>query len=99
MHNSNNYLLVTAYLPGIGCDIHTSFYLQAHNMVRGITGYDVGNGPFISIHNDFHGQASSPAWTGAKRLTDRAKHKLLGSKWDMAEAGVQLLWAPSLNTR
>ncbi|KAJ7937468.1 hypothetical protein B0H13DRAFT_2302630 [Mycena leptocephala] len=25
-------------------------YLQAHDMIRGITGYGAGNGPFISIH-------------------------------------------------
>ena len=30
-------------------------------MIRGITGYGAGNGPFISIHDGFEGTAS---WAG-----------------------------------
>ncbi|KAF7359593.1 Glycoside hydrolase family 5 protein [Mycena venus] len=57
-----------AYLPGIGRDVLTSFYLQAHNMIRGITGYGAGNGPFISIHDGFQGTAS---WAGFLPGSDR----------------------------
>ncbi|KAJ7882227.1 glycoside hydrolase superfamily [Mycena olivaceomarginata] len=38
-------------------------YLQACNMMRGITGYGAGNGPFISIHDGFQG---TPWWTGSR---------------------------------
>jgi hypothetical protein len=31
----------------------TSSYLQAHNMIRGITGYGEGNGPYIAISDGF----------------------------------------------
>ncbi|KAJ7823169.1 hypothetical protein B0H14DRAFT_3470262 [Mycena olivaceomarginata] len=48
-----------AYLHGIGRDVLTSLYLQAHNMIRGIMGYGAGNGPFI--HDGFQGTAW---WTG-----------------------------------
>ncbi|KAL1745091.1 glycoside hydrolase family 5 protein [Schizophyllum fasciatum] len=37
----------------IGMDAITSFYLEAHNMVRDITGYGEGNGPYIAIHDGF----------------------------------------------
>jgi hypothetical protein len=29
-------------------------YLQAHDMIRGITGYGEGNGPYIAIHDSFN---------------------------------------------
>ncbi|KAJ6595049.1 hypothetical protein DFH09DRAFT_1412906 [Mycena vulgaris] len=32
--------------------------LEAHNMIRGITGYGAANGPFMSIHDGFQGVAS-----------------------------------------
>ncbi|KAJ7907081.1 hypothetical protein B0H13DRAFT_2503494 [Mycena leptocephala] len=43
-------------------------YLQAHNMIRGITGYSAGYGPFISIRVDFQGTAS---WAGFLLESDR----------------------------
>jgi hypothetical protein len=43
-------------------------YLQAHNMIRGITGTGEGNGPFISIHDGFNGTA---AWAGFLPGSDR----------------------------
>jgi len=43
-----------ALLTTIGQAELTSFYLQAHNMIRGITGYGQGNGPYISIHDGFN---------------------------------------------
>jgi len=30
-------------------------YLEAHNMIRSITGYGEGNGPYIAIHDGFTG--------------------------------------------
>ncbi|KAJ7819550.1 glycoside hydrolase superfamily, partial [Mycena olivaceomarginata] len=47
--------------PGIGYDVLTSFFLQTHNIIRGITGNGAGNGPFISIYDDFQGITS---WAG-----------------------------------
>lgn len=32
----------------------TRSYLHAHNMIRGITGYGAGNGPYIAIHDGFN---------------------------------------------
>nr|ADX07305.1 putative cellulase/exo-1,3-beta-glucanase [Flammulina velutipes] len=39
----------------IGMDQITSFYLEAHDLIRGITGYGEGNGPYIAIHEAFLG--------------------------------------------
>ncbi|KAJ6496446.1 hypothetical protein C8R45DRAFT_1094685 [Mycena sanguinolenta] len=53
-----------AYLPAIGRDVPTSFYLQAHDMIRGIMGYGARNGPFIRISRaPRRGRVSSPART------------------------------------
>jgi hypothetical protein len=38
-------------------DIYIS-YLQAHDMIRNITGYGEGNGPYIAIHDGFQGLSS-----------------------------------------
>ncbi|KAJ7929518.1 glycoside hydrolase [Mycena leptocephala] len=57
-----------ALMSTIGRDQLTSFYLQAHNMIRGITGTGEGNGPFISIHDGFNGTA---AWAGFLPGSDR----------------------------
>ncbi|KAJ6502951.1 glycoside hydrolase family 5 protein [Mycena vitilis] len=57
-----------ALLSTIGRDQLTSFYLEAHNMIRGITGLGEGNGPFISIHDGFDGTAS---WAGFLPGSDR----------------------------
>ncbi|KAJ6558743.1 glycoside hydrolase family 5 protein [Mycena vulgaris] len=46
-------ILNEALLTTIGREQLSSFYLEAHNMIRGITGYGAGNGPFISIHDGF----------------------------------------------
>ncbi|KAF5367021.1 hypothetical protein D9758_003863 [Tetrapyrgos nigripes] len=40
-------------VAAIGKDAITSFLLQAHTMIREITGFGQGNGPFIAIHNGF----------------------------------------------
>ncbi|KAJ7683958.1 glycoside hydrolase superfamily, partial [Mycena rosella] len=47
-----------ALLGIIGKDQLTSFYLEAHTMIRGITGYGEGNGPYIAIHDGFQSLAS-----------------------------------------
>ncbi|KAJ7463501.1 glycoside hydrolase family 5 protein [Mycena galericulata] len=57
-----------ALVSTIGKDQITSFYLEAHNMIRSITGYGAGNGPFISIHDGFVGVA---AWAGFLPGSDR----------------------------
>jgi aryl-phospho-beta-D-glucosidase BglC (GH1 family) len=43
-----------ALLTTIGQNELTSFYLQAHTMIRGITGIGAGNGPYIAIHDGFN---------------------------------------------
>ncbi|RPD58867.1 glycoside hydrolase [Lentinus tigrinus ALCF2SS1-7] len=43
-------------LEVIGRDQLTRFYLQVHDMIRGITG--IGKGPYIVIHDSFQGTAS-----------------------------------------
>ncbi|KAG6840682.1 hypothetical protein C0991_005143, partial [Blastosporella zonata] len=43
-------------------------YLEAHTMIRSITGYGEGNGPYISIHDGFAGLA---AWGGFLKGSDR----------------------------
>ncbi|KAJ4463749.1 glycoside hydrolase superfamily [Lentinula edodes] len=57
-----------ALLTTIGKDQLTDFYLEAHNMIRGITGLGAGNGPFISIHDGFVGLDS---WAGFLPGSDR----------------------------
>jgi hypothetical protein len=43
-------------------------YLQAHTIIRGITGYGEGNGPYISIHDGFSGLSN---WVGFLPQSDR----------------------------
>lgn len=43
-------------------------YLEAHTMIRSITGYGAGHGPFIVIHDGFTGLQS---WTGFLPQSDR----------------------------
>ncbi|KAF8195623.1 glycoside hydrolase family 5 protein [Mycena galopus ATCC 62051] len=52
----------------IGKDSLTSFYLDGHNMIRGITGYGEGNGAYIAIHDGFQSLAS---WAGFLAGSDR----------------------------
>ncbi|KAI9465211.1 glycoside hydrolase family 5 protein [Lactarius psammicola] len=44
-----------ALVGTIGKDQMTAFYLQAHDIIRNITGYGEGNGPYIAIHDGFVG--------------------------------------------
>ncbi|KAF8633475.1 hypothetical protein AX15_001435 [Amanita polypyramis BW_CC] len=52
----------------IGMDQITSFYLKAHDMIRNITGFGEGNGPYIAIHDGFEG---TQAWAGFLQGSDR----------------------------
>ncbi|KAF7352577.1 Glycoside hydrolase family 5 protein [Mycena venus] len=57
-----------ALLGIIGKDSLTSFYLEAHTMIRGITGYGEGNGPYIAIHDGFQ---SLDSWANFLQGSDR----------------------------
>ncbi|KAH7929557.1 glycoside hydrolase family 5 protein [Leucogyrophana mollusca] len=57
-----------ALVSTIGKDQITSFYLQAHDMIRNITGYGEGHGPYIAIHDGFQGVSS---WAGFLQGSDR----------------------------
>ncbi|KAJ7590552.1 glycoside hydrolase family 5 protein [Mycena floridula] len=57
-----------AALHVIGRDQLTSFYLEAHNMIRNITGVGAGNGPYISVHDGFDGEGP---WAGFLTGSDR----------------------------
>lgn len=43
-------------------------YLQAYNIIRGITGFGAGKGPYISIHDGFQGTST---WAGFFPGADR----------------------------
>lgn len=57
-----------AYVATIGEEAIRHFYYQAVTMMRSITGYGAGNGPVISIHDGFLGQAK---WVGFLKGADR----------------------------
>ncbi|KAJ3565745.1 hypothetical protein NP233_g7440 [Leucocoprinus birnbaumii] len=57
-----------ALISTIGRDTLSSFYLEAHDMIRNITGVGEGNGPWISIHDGFQGIS---AWSDFMRGSDR----------------------------
>ncbi|GAA5970276.1 hypothetical protein JCM11641_001645 [Rhodosporidiobolus odoratus] len=48
-------LLNEPMLAVIGPDALRSFYTQAYETVRNITGYGKGNGPFLALHDGFKG--------------------------------------------
>ncbi|KAG9030727.1 hypothetical protein FS837_003191 [Tulasnella sp. UAMH 9824] len=48
-------LIHSPYVVDIGVDQITSFYLQAHDMIRNITGTGKGKGPFISVDESHFG--------------------------------------------
>ena len=61
-----------------------SFYLEAYNEIRAITGMGEGNGPILSIHDGFLGSA---AWYGAFPGADRLaldQHPYLVSRYGLA---------------
>ncbi|KAK4689910.1 glucan 1,3-beta-glucosidase, partial [Tremellales sp. Uapishka_1] len=52
----------------VGMGVMESFYYQAYELVRGITGYGTGNGPILLLHEGFKGIA---AWDGFLSGADR----------------------------
>ncbi|PPQ80107.1 hypothetical protein CVT25_001475 [Psilocybe cyanescens] len=52
----------------IGMTEIRGFYVEAYEMIRGITGTGEGKGPYISIHDGFQGL---PAWAGFLNGADR----------------------------
>ncbi|KAF8602790.1 glycoside hydrolase [Ceratobasidium sp. AG-I] len=57
-----------AVVNTIGMDVIGSFYVEAHSMIRNITGYGEGNGPWISIHDGFQ---ALTAWADFMPGSDR----------------------------
>ncbi|KJA22085.1 glycoside hydrolase family 5 protein [Hypholoma sublateritium FD-334 SS-4] len=57
-----------ALVSVIGMDQITSFYLQAHTMIRNITGTGEGHGPYIAIHDAFQPLST---WTNFLEGSDR----------------------------
>ncbi|KAK1221925.1 hypothetical protein PQX77_015253 [Marasmius sp. AFHP31] len=57
-----------ALLDVIGRESLRSFYLEAHKMMRDITGVGEGKGPYISIHDGFYDVTS---WSGMFPNADR----------------------------
>lgn len=55
-------------MSSIGQDVLTSFYLEAHDMIRAITGTGAGKGPYIAIHDSF---ATPARWAGILSGSDR----------------------------
>ncbi|KAG8901579.1 hypothetical protein FRB99_005212, partial [Tulasnella sp. 403] len=61
-------LINEAFTPDLGDYEMNSFYLKAHDLLRGITGTGAGNGPILSIHDGFTGAAP---WAGKFPGSDR----------------------------
>ncbi|KAJ7195067.1 glycoside hydrolase [Mycena pura] len=59
-------VLNEAEMDVIGRDALSAFYLEVHNMIRGITG--ISRGPYISVHDGFQSVAS---WKGFLSGSDR----------------------------
>ncbi|KAJ7627476.1 glycoside hydrolase family 5 protein [Roridomyces roridus] len=57
-----------AKLTVIGRPQLTSYYIQAHDMIRGITGLGAGNGAYISLHDGFDGLSN---WADFLQGSDR----------------------------
>ncbi len=57
-----------AVMGSIGRTALTSFYREAHDMIRGITGIGEGHGFYISLHDGFDG---SQEWDGFLTGSDR----------------------------
>ncbi|KAF9558121.1 glycoside hydrolase [Agrocybe pediades] len=57
-----------ALVSHIGREVIRGFYIEAYDMIRGITGIGEGKGPMISIHDGFQG---IPAWGGFLNGADR----------------------------
>ncbi|KAG8945354.1 hypothetical protein FRC04_000889 [Tulasnella sp. 424] len=91
-------------VTSIGKDELTSFYLQAHDTIRNITGTGTGKGPFISIHDSFQGLA---AWVdllpGHDRINLDVHPYAIFSSVDRSPLADQIdkpctSWAADMNT-
>ncbi|KAG8929654.1 hypothetical protein FRC01_003966 [Tulasnella sp. 417] len=91
-------------VSSIGKDQLTSFYLQAHDTIRNITGTGTGKGPFISVHDSFQGLA---AWVdllpGHDRMALDVHPYLIFSSVDRSPLADQITkpcesWASDMNT-
>ncbi|KAF8197808.1 hypothetical protein K438DRAFT_2118590 [Mycena galopus ATCC 62051] len=85
-----------AHLLALRRIVLPSFYLQAENMTRGITGYGAGNGPYqyarrLPEYRVVRRRTAS--FSTHEGFTDRNGHELLRGRRDMDEAGVQLMRA------
>ncbi len=58
-----------ALLTEIGRPQLTSWYKEAHDIIRGITGIGAGKGPYISVHDGFEGDMTQ--WDGFLAGSDR----------------------------
>ncbi|KAI9609000.1 hypothetical protein KEM48_003171, partial [Puccinia striiformis f. sp. tritici PST-130] len=65
-------VLNEALVQKIGVPQMRSFYLEVYQMMRGITGYGVGKGPMMVIHDGFQGTgAGHTGWGGFLKGADR----------------------------
>lgn len=54
--------------PTAGTAALSNFYLEAHNLIRNITGLGAGHGPYIAMHSAFNGAGD---WVGFLKGADR----------------------------
>ncbi|PLW31189.1 hypothetical protein PCANC_23171 [Puccinia coronata f. sp. avenae] len=65
-------ILNEALTQKIGVPQMRSFYLEVYKMMRGITGYGLGKGPMMIIHDGFQGAgAGHTGWGGYLKGADR----------------------------
>ncbi|KAG8910929.1 hypothetical protein FRC01_006043, partial [Tulasnella sp. 417] len=91
-------------VTSIGKDQLTSFYLQAHDVIREVTGKGAGKGPFIAVHDSFQGLAN---WVdllpGHDRMALDVHPYLIFVNVDRSPLSEQInkpctSWASSMNT-
>ncbi|KAG9015685.1 hypothetical protein FRB90_004437 [Tulasnella sp. 427] len=91
-------------VTSIGKDQLTSFYLQAHDTIRNITGTGTGKGPFISVHDSFQGLAYwQDLLPGHDRMALDRHPYLIFSNVDRSPLAEQVdkpctSWASAMNT-
>ncbi|KAG8894890.1 hypothetical protein FRC01_012689 [Tulasnella sp. 417] len=91
-------------VTGIGVDQIASFYLQAHDTIRSITGKGKGKGPFISFHDAFRGLAAwKDLFPGHDRVALEAHQYLAFATVDRTSLADQVdkpcrTWAAAMNS-
>ncbi|KAJ7806004.1 hypothetical protein B0H14DRAFT_3153087 [Mycena olivaceomarginata] len=99
-------ILHSPYLPGIGRDVLTSFYLEAHNTIRSITGFGEGHGPgsdriIVDTHPYFAfdgAKNDAPVATGTEIVGSQPEAGdgvVAGGIWPKQACSA---WGPALNT-